>query len=323
MPTLLPLSEIPSMRRNLLYAMSATWYSSFILRFLLGLMASPCLPTVGASFGDIWRPPQFPFAIAVWAAVATMSPALGPTISSFAIEILGWRFVMWQLLIISRPIYLILVCCLLGTSGLTILYYQAKCARKGIENPELITEAEEKRKNIAVRSLLRDAFAKPWEMNIKDPALLFSTINLGLDVFTDKTKSVPLVFPVHYGFRPTGASLVFLSAAPATILALAAHCLYLHQRIMPQLAAGTFGELENFLIPGLVSSALTSRPAIHWMAPAIGLALTNFGIYYVAQRIFLYFRAIYPLYATSIFAANSCARSVLAKTTVLGVCLEG
>lgn len=229
-----------------------------VLRFLIGFMASPCLATVGASFADIWRPSEFPYAVALWAAVASFSPTLGPLISSFAVERISWRFSSWELLIISGPIYILLILMLPETSGPTILYYRAKRLREHTGNSNLESESEQKQKNISVNALLYDALVKPWELNIKDPALLFTTIYLGLvyGIFYSFFESFPLVYPVYYNFSATNTSLVFLAVAPAIIIAFSLHCVYLKKRAVPRLNNGTFGELENHLLPGLITSPL-------------------------------------------------------------------
>lgn len=81
-----PISEIPAVGRNPPYAISGFLFvilciptalvnnypGLMILRFLLGFMASPCLATAGASLADIWTMAEFPFAVALWAATATM-----------------------------------------------------------------------------------------------------------------------------------------------------------------------------------------------------------------------------------------------------------
>jgi DHA1 family multidrug resistance protein-like MFS transporter len=151
-----------------------------ILRFLLGFMASPCLATTGASFSDIWAMNHFPFAVAMWACVASVGPAFGPTLSGYAVQSLGWRFSSWELLIISGPLFLLLLCCLPETSGPTILYYEAKRRRAETGNMALMSEAEIAQKDMHMGAMLFDAFIKPWEMNLKDPALLFTTLYLGL-----------------------------------------------------------------------------------------------------------------------------------------------
>ncbi|KAF2691582.1 MFS general substrate transporter [Lentithecium fluviatile CBS 122367] len=337
-----PLSEVPAIGRNPPYAISGFLFvilcvptslvnnypGLMVLRFLLGLMASPCLATTGASLGDMWGQRHFPFAIAIWAMVASVGPACGPTISSFAVEAMGWRFSSWELLIISAPIYVTMVSCMPETSGPTILYYEARRRREETGNMELMSEAEIKQKDLKVGSLLWDAIIKPWEMNLKDPALLFTTLYLGLayGVFYSFFESLPLVYPVYYSFNATSTGLVFLAVCPACLLGLTAQCLYLKYHVIPRLNDNN-SELEDHLVPGMIASPLipiglfiyawTARPSTHWIAPTIGLALVIVGIYAIAQSIFLYIPNIYPRYAASIFAANSLARSVLAFAAIL------
>lgn len=50
---------------------------------------------------------------------------------------------------------------------------------------------------------------------------------------------------------------------------------------------------------------------------SIGLGLTIFGTYFVAQSVLLYIPNIYPRYAASIFSANSLSRSLFAFAAVL------
>lgn len=109
-------------------------------------------------------------------------------------------------------------------------------------------------------------------------------------------ESLPLVYPVMYNFSAESTGLVFLVVAPAGLLAFTIHCIYLKYRVFPKMMNGTFGELENHLLPGLFaspiicvglflfgesspvhertkhtltdSSAWTARPSVHWMAPS-------------------------------------------------------
>jgi DHA1 family multidrug resistance protein-like MFS transporter len=189
-----PLSEVPAIGRNPPYAISGFLFiilciptalvdnfaGLMVLRFLLGFMASPCLATAGASLGDIWTMAEFPFAVALWAAVATLGPALGPTLSAYAVESLGWRFSSWELLIIAVPIYILMLTVVPESSGPTILYYKAKRMREKTGNHQLMSDSERKQKNMKVSSLLFDALIKPWEINALDPAILFTTVYMGL-----------------------------------------------------------------------------------------------------------------------------------------------
>jgi DHA1 family multidrug resistance protein-like MFS transporter len=135
------------------------------------------------------------------------------------------------------------------------------------------------------------------------------------------------VYPVLYKFTQASTGLIFLSVVPALIIGFIVQCIYLKKRALPRHNAGTFGELENYLVPGLIASpalsiglfiyAWTSRPSIHWIVPSIGLSMQAFGMYFVSQSIFLYIPMIYPRYAASIFAANSLARSLFAFVAIL------
>ncbi|PVI06532.1 MFS general substrate transporter [Periconia macrospinosa] len=338
-----PLSEIPAVGRNPPYFISGFLFvilciptslvnnfpGLMILRFLLGFMCSPSLSTTGASLGDIWAPPQFPFAIALFAIVATMGPSCGPTISSYAVKKLGWRFSSWELLIISGFIFILMILLVPETSAQTILYYEAKKKREETGNQQLMSEAEIKQKELKLGTMLWDSMIKPWEMNIKDPALLFTTVYMGLayGIFYSFFESFPLVYPVYYNFSATSVGLIFLAALPPCILGFVMQCLFLKYKVMPGLTNGTFGELENFLIPGVLASpfipaglfiyAWTARASTHWIAPTIGLGMVIFGIFFIAQSIFLYIPNIYPRYAASIFAANGLARSLFAVVAVL------
>ncbi|KAH7402730.1 major facilitator superfamily domain-containing protein [Pyrenochaeta sp. MPI-SDFR-AT-0127] len=338
-----PLSEIPAVGRNPPYAISGFLFAVLciptalvdnfaglmILRFLLGFMASPCLATAGASLADIWSMAEFPFAVALWAAVGTLGPALGPTLSSYAVKSLGWRFSSWELLIIAGPVYLLMIAFLPESSGLTILYYKAKRLREETGNANLMSDAERKQKNLQVSSLLFDALIKPWEINALDPAILFTTVYMGLcyGIYYSFFESLPLVYPVDYNFSAESTGLIFLAILPACTLAFIIQVLYLKYRVFPRLSDGTFGELENHLIPGMVASpviaiglfifAWTARPSVHWIAPTIGLGLTIFGIFFIAQSVLLYIPNIYPRYAASIFSANSLSRSAFAFAAIL------
>jgi DHA1 family multidrug resistance protein-like MFS transporter len=111
--------------------------------------------------------------------VATLGPALGPTLSSYAVKSLGWRFSSWELMIIAAPAYLLMISLMPETSAQTILYYKAKRLREETGNSMLMSASERKQKDLKVSTLLFDALIKPWEINALDPAILFTTIYMG------------------------------------------------------------------------------------------------------------------------------------------------
>lgn len=58
-----------------------------------------------------------------------------------------------------------------------------------------------------------------------------------------------------YQFSATSTSLIWLCTLPALAVAFPTHCIYLHNKILPKLRNGTFGEPEGFLLPGVLAGA--------------------------------------------------------------------
>lgn len=79
-------------------------------------------------------------------------------------------------------------------------------------------------------------------------------MGLAYGIYYSFFESLPLVYPVYYGFSGQSTGLIFLSVGPAGLLAFIIQCIYLKYRVMPRLTNGTFGELENHLIPGMLAS---------------------------------------------------------------------
>jgi DHA1 family multidrug resistance protein-like MFS transporter len=78
------------------------------------------------------------------------------------------------------------------------------------------------------------------------------------------------VFPQYYDFSPESTGLIFLSAVPGISLAVGMHFLYL-KLVLPKMRDGSFGELENNLVLGMVFS---------WLIPAGLFLYGNCGFRY-------------------------------------------
>ena len=112
-----PLSEIPSVGRNPVYAVTFILFvalciptalvNSFggllVLRFFQGFFGSPCLANGGASMQDLYSELNIPFAMTVWVSAAYGGPALGPLLSGFAVTAKGWRWSLWEILWVCNP----------------------------------------------------------------------------------------------------------------------------------------------------------------------------------------------------------------------------
>ncbi|KAK5744809.1 hypothetical protein LTR17_001885 [Elasticomyces elasticus] len=184
------------------------------------------------------------------------------------------------------------------------------------------------------RQIASDALIKPWQINVLDPSVLFTTIYASLiyAIYYSFFEAFPLVYPVIYGFDLGQSSLPFLVTFVSLAFCIPAYCAYFALRVEPLMRTQSdFGLPEARLIPGITASfsipigcfifgnalrptpilltsadcldlAWSARPSVHWM---------------VMQSIFLYLPSTYPTYAASLFAANDFVRSSLAAAAIL------
>ncbi|KUL83205.1 hypothetical protein ZTR_10006 [Talaromyces verruculosus] len=118
-----PLSEIPSVGRNLPYMATMLIFiilsistalvdnvpGLMILRFLQGFFGSPCLATGGASLADVSKPLEVPYFMYSWALFSLGAPAIGPIISGFSVPAETWRWSLWEILWFAAPVFVIMV----------------------------------------------------------------------------------------------------------------------------------------------------------------------------------------------------------------------
>ncbi|KAL4866264.1 hypothetical protein BDV12DRAFT_210622 [Aspergillus spectabilis] len=346
-----PLSEIASVGRNAPYIVTLFIYTMLwigastvqnfpgylVLRFLTGFFGSPALATGGASFGDMaiqYPLIKVPYALVLWGAATVVGPALAPVVSNFSAPAKNWHWVSWEMLWVSAPVLLIWFFLVPETSASTILYYRAKRLRKLTGNNRYRTKEEIDRINAktTTKTIFYNAIIKPAQINILDPAVLFSTIYTSLiyAIFYSFFESFPLIFEGVYQFDFEITGLPFLAVLPALAIAtifLISHWYLSVVRHFPTKGFDAFGPPERRLIPGLINclwtpvglliTAWTSRPNIHWNLPTLGLFLNIVGTFTVIVSILQYLAFTYPRYAASLFAANDFARSALAAGAIM------
>ena len=268
-----PLSEIPAIGRNVVYmatylvfvamciatSLAGSFASLLILRFLLGFFGSPCLATGGASLGDMYAPTKMPYVIALWAGSATLGPALGPVVSGFAVSAKNWRWSSWELVWLSGPILLLLFFFLPETSHDAILLRRARLLRERTHRTNLRSQSEMTFANKTISQIATEALLRPWQINLLDPAVLFTTLYTALiyGIFYSFFESFPLVYPGIYGFNLGQTGLPFLVVLVALAICIPAYSAYFWYHAEPIMRKTPgFGPPEARLVPGLYTSFL-------------------------------------------------------------------
>lgn len=117
-----PISEVHSIGRNIPYIISLAIFiiisvvtatasnlgGLLTLRFLQGFFGSPALATGGASLSDVSDTVWKPFALYTWAFFSFVGPSIGPVLSTVAVERLGWRWSLWEIVFLTTPAFLLM-----------------------------------------------------------------------------------------------------------------------------------------------------------------------------------------------------------------------
>ncbi|KAF5521053.1 Transporter mfs1 [Colletotrichum aenigma] len=340
-----PLSEIPRIGRNPIYIVTMLLFvivsipaplvdnyaGLMVLRFLQGLFGSPCLASGAASLGDIYSMMNlsYPFALIMWTSSAYCGPALGPLLSGYAVTAKGWRWSLWEILWAAAPVFIVMFIFLPETSAPNILLRRAKRLRKLTGNSRFMSQSEIDQRDLKTSAVVIDALIKPLEITLKDPAILFVQIYTAIiyGIYYSFFEVFPLVYPVYYHMSLGQIGLVFLCILVACLIGVAMYMSYLAFYMIPRIRKFGFPVQESRLVPalpaafgptiGLFIFAWTASPAIHWIAPTIGITVYGATVFVVMQCIFVYVPLSYPQYAASLFAGNDFFRSALAFASIL------
>lgn len=117
-------------------------------------------------------------------------------------------------------------------------------------------EIDQAKQHMTVKNVLYNAVIKPGEINVLDPAVLFSTIYTSLiyAIFYSFFESFPLVFLDIYEFEFTVSGLPFLGVFPGLVVAAMLCILFWHFGVVKTFRTKgfeAFGVPENRLVPAL------------------------------------------------------------------------
>ncbi|CAI7613539.1 uncharacterized protein N7487_008365 [Penicillium crustosum] len=337
-----PLSEVPRVGRNIPYMTSfflfimmtvaacrVTNYPGLVvLRFLQGFLGGPVLATGGASASDIFGFHKIPYGLTFWTCAAYGGPALGPLLAGFSVTESGWRWSMYELLMLSGFTFILLFFGLPETNPETILLYRARRQRKATGNMKLRSQSEIKQGDIHILQIMATYLTTPFRVTVQDPSVFFINLYTALiyGIYYSFFESFPLVYVNMHGFSLGMMGVVFLCIIVACIIGAGTYLLLVWFVYEPYTMKMGIGKPEHRLLPGVFAAALapcglfifgwTARPDIHWIAPTIGIVVFSSCVFILANVIFIYLPTTYPRYAASLFAANTFLRSVLACTAI-------
>jgi DHA1 family multidrug resistance protein-like MFS transporter len=295
----------------------------------MGFFGSPALANGGATIGEMYALIYIPYGLSWWVFSAWAGLAFGPLIGGFAAMAKGWRWPLWEVVLMASPVLIFLLCLMPKTSASNILLRRARRLRKLMGDSRLQSQSEIDQRNMSASNILFSALIRPMEIMLKDPSIFFVNVYTGYfyGVFCTFFEAFPLVFPPFYGFNLRQTGLAFLACVIDVSIALLAYFAYLHWYMIPDNIRNGLREQEHRLVPAIFGSFLlpvglfvfawTSDSNINWAVPLVGVGIFVIGHFFTMQSLFIYIPFSYPKYAASLFAGNSIWRSGTAGASVV------
>ena len=149
-------------------------------------------------------------------------------------------------MIVSRP----------ETSSDNILLRRAQRLRARTRRSDLKSASEVKQDKLSPQQIAVDALIKPWQINILDPAVLFTTIYTALiyGIYYSFFEAFPLVYGDEYRFNIGEIGLAFLSVFVGLVVAMALYCSYFYFYADAKMESMETVQPEARLWPGLVAT---------------------------------------------------------------------
>jgi DHA1 family multidrug resistance protein-like MFS transporter len=159
----------------------------------------------------------------LWASGATFGPDLGPVLGGFSIAAENWHWNAWIMLWLSGPVFITMFFFYPEPSSANILLRRAKRLRKLTGNPNLKSQTEIDQQRMTTGTVTYEALVEPWKINTLDHGLY----GTGLCIYYSFFESVPLVYPVIYGFNLGETGLTFLAIIIGLLVMVAFDCAFI------------------------------------------------------------------------------------------------
>lgn len=187
-----------------------------------------------------------------------MAPAMGPIVAGFSVPAKNWHWSQWELLWLSAPVFVLLFSLLPETSSDNILLRRAARLRKLTGDVNLKSHSEITQEQMSAKEMVVDHLIKPWEINILDPAVLFTTVYVALcyAIFYSFFEVFPLIFPKIHHFSPGATGLSFLSVSIGVLVTVPVGLCYYGVFVEPGLVKNGAPVAEIWLQPGLIGCFL-------------------------------------------------------------------
>jgi DHA1 family multidrug resistance protein-like MFS transporter len=305
---------------NFLCAFANDFAALLVGRFLTGTFASSSLSNAPGVLADIWQPIERGNAMALFAMMTFVGPALGPVISGFLELKKDWRWNFYVLLWFAG-ITEVLMFTIPETLPSVVLLNKARRLRRlkvpGSEGVKAPVETTDR----SLGTIFKVALTRPWKILV-DPISFFVAVYLSV-VYT-LLYMLFTIYPIVFQQRRhwnsgvgelpligivlgavLGGMLIFLNSARDKKRLLARqHEARAEDRLPVAMLGGVLFPITMFWF------AWTAEfDSIHWIVPTLAGVFLSMSILLIFVAYLNYLTDSYLMFAASALAANTVCRS--------------
>jgi DHA1 family multidrug resistance protein-like MFS transporter len=312
---------------NFLCAFTPNFAGLLVGRLLTGTFASAPLSNAPGVLADIWGPIERGNAMALFAMMTFVGPAVGPVIAGFIELKLNWRWDFYVLLWFAGITW-ILMLTIPETLPAQVLTNKARRIRaaKIPDYEDVHSAAEAGHKSLL--DIFKVALSRPWQI-LFDPIAFFVAIYISIIytllymLFT----IYPIVFQQKRGWNSGVGELPLIGTAIGACLA-GAIIFWTSNRDRKKMEAGYQRRAEDRLPLAMIGGVMFAVTmfwfawtaefnSIHWIVPTIAGTFLATSIVLVFTSYLNYLTDTYLMFTASAMAANTITRSAMVAAAPL------
>lgn len=260
-----------------------------ILRFLAGTFGASPLTNSGGVIADMFSAKERGFATACFAAAPFLGPSLGPIVSGFVGEAVGWRWIEGVMAIFTGVLWIVCSLLIPETYAPVLLRIRAERLSK-LTGKVYMSKMDLGKDRMTMLRRFKLSLSRPWVLLFREPIVFLVSIYMAIVYGTlyMMFPAFPIIFQEYKGWSAGIAGLAFLGITVGMIFAIA-YALFDNMRYM-RIAEKTEGDVPpeqrlpgaiygSILLPvGLFWFAWTNGNNVHWIVPIIGSTFFATGL---------------------------------------------
>ncbi|KAK8122660.1 MFS transporter [Apiospora sp. TS-2023a] len=271
-----------------------------VLRLLGGIFGASPLVNSGGAIADLFPPAQRGLAMTLYCVAPFLGPMLGPVVSGFVSDSIGWRWVEGVCCIAIGVTGILGVIFVPETYGPVLLANKAKDLSQYEARYVSVLEKNQGKKKPS--EIFQKALIRPWILLFREPIVLVASLYMAVIFGTVYMfmGAMPIVFNQGRGWSKGIGRLSFMGIAAGIIVGLA-YVIYDNNNRYMKLSLAKATAAESRLPPAIIGAIALPVGIIHWAVCIVLSSPFGFGCVLVILPVINYLIDSYTIYAASMY----------------------